>query len=45
MTVIAAACGYVLLALSGMRPSDRALLMSANAALVVVTSEILRERS
>jgi hypothetical protein len=45
MTVLGAAGAYVVLTLSGMRPDDRALLVSADAALVFVISEILRERN
>jgi hypothetical protein len=38
---VSAACAYVLLAHS-MRGTDRALLVAANAGLVIAVSEILR---
>ncbi|HVW30460.1 MAG TPA: hypothetical protein VHC69_34120 [Polyangiaceae bacterium] len=45
MTVVGAVCGYLLLASAGMQPPDSALLVAADAALVLVVSEIVRERA
>ncbi|HVW27378.1 MAG TPA: hypothetical protein VHC69_18570 [Polyangiaceae bacterium] len=43
--VIAGICAYTLLRQSGMQPADRMLLVTADVALMVVVSEILRERN